>query len=203
MLPRIALFAFGLAAAVPTAASAQWDSNAYGSSSSTSTPAWQGLFVGAHVGAGFGKAAEQRSSGALAGLGAGYNWQADRVVAGVEADISFSDVAAKSAGDVYRQDWLASIRGRVGMTFGNLLAYGTAGPSFVGTGWRSNNGKKEETVTGWVAGVGAELYLTRAFSVKGEFLHYGLSEENYPTSTGTRSVDPTSNVLRGGVNYRF
>ena len=204
---RIALLAAASAAAIPAVAAdlgggSSWNSNSYGNTGS-SAAVWQGLYAGAHVGAGFGKAGQQRTSGAMAGLSAGYNWQADRVVAGVEADITSSDLAGKSANEVYRQDWLMTVRGRAGYTFGNLLAYATGGPAFVRTGYRSSGGNKDATVAGWVAGIGAEVYMTRAISLKGEILHYGLSEENYPTSSGTKKLDPTSNVVRAGLNYRF
>lgn len=205
---HIAMLAAACTAAIPAAAAdlgggSSWNSNAYPDSGGSSAAVWQGLYMGAHLGAGFGKASQQRTSGAMAGLGVGYNWQADRVVAGVEADVTSSDLAGKSASEVYRQNWLMTVRGRAGYSFGNLLAYATGGPAFVSTAYRSSGGNKDATVTGWVAGVGAEIYMTRAISLKGEFLHYGLGEESYPTSSGTKKLDPTSNVLRAGLNYRF
>lgn len=52
---------------------------------------------------------------------AGYNWQAGNVVYGIEADIDA----------VSDWNYLASIRGRYGMLYGNWLVYGTAGIGFV------------------------------------------------------------------------
>jgi hypothetical protein len=54
-----------------------------------------------------------------------------------------------------------------------------------------------------VAGAGAEVHMNRQFSLKGEILHYQMSNESYPVSTGTRRLDPTSNLIRMGANYRF
>jgi outer membrane immunogenic protein len=202
-LMRIVLLAAGTAATLPAAAADLGSGSTWNSNAGSAPAVWQGLYAGAHVGAGFGKAGRQRTSGAMAGLAIGYNWQADRIVAGVEADITSSDLAGKSSDEVYRQGRLMTVRGRAGYTFGNLLAYATGGPAFVGTAYRSSGGKKDASIIGWAAGLGAEIYMTRTVSLKGEFLHYGINEENYPTSSGSKKFDPTSNAIRAGFNYRF
>ena len=190
------------AAALSCAAPAAFAQDSWSTGQSVGVAHWQGAYAGAHVGAGFGMAGAQRTSGAAAGLSAGYNWQSDRFVAGIEADITSADIAAKSTTDVYRQQWIATVRGRAGVTFGNLLPYVTAGPAMIATEYRGN-GSKDTWATGWVAGAGAEVHMTRRFSLKGEILHHQLSKENYPTSSGTRTLDPTSNVIRAGAHYRF
>jgi outer membrane immunogenic protein len=194
----IALFAAALSFAAPAA----FAQDSWSSGQGVGVAHWQGPYAGAHVGAGFGKAGTQRTSGAAAGLTGGYNWQSDRFVAGVEADLTNSDIAAKSSSDIYRQRWLASLRGRAGVTFGNVLPFVTGGPAIAATEYRGN-GSKDAWVTGWVAGAGAEVHMNRQFSLKGEILHYQMSNESYPVSTGTRRLDPTSNLIRMGANYRF
>ena len=78
-------------------------------------------------GGGTGAAIEARinsdDTNLLAGTHIGYNWQLDRTVLGVEGDYSFND-------DL--DDYLASIRGRLGWADGNYLLYGTAGVAFAG-----------------------------------------------------------------------
>ncbi len=190
------------AAAFTCAASAASAHDPWATGQNSGSPNWRGFHVGAQVGAGLGKAGLQRTSGATAGIAAGYNWQSERFVAGFEADFMNADIAAKSATDVYRQQWTATLRARAGVTVGNLLPYITGGPAMVATEYRGN-GSKDAWATGWVAGGGTEFYVSRNFSLKGEFLHQKLSKEVYPGSLGIIAIDSTSNVVRGGANYRF
>lgn len=61
----------------------------------------------------------------LAGTHIGYNWQWRHTVLGVEGDYSANDNL---------DDYLASLRGRLGWATGNYLLYGTAGVAFAGRG---------------------------------------------------------------------
>jgi outer membrane immunogenic protein len=136
-------------------------------------PTWAGFYIGGHVGYGEGDfstrtdlryfddfdAAENdfyrfRNSlspdGLLGGIQGGYNWQINRLVLGIEADISFTDWgdsrSSFNRGDVLDLgftgldateyafgstsadiDFLASVRGRLGFAMNNFLLYGTGG----------------------------------------------------------------------------
>jgi outer membrane immunogenic protein len=164
---------------------------------------WQGGYIGAHIGVGFGKAGASRTSGALGGLQAGYNWQNDRFVMGAEADVTAADVSSRSIADTYRQDWRGSARGRVGYAFSNVLAFGTAGFTMTGTEYKSALGTKSTSVTGWVAGAGADMQFTPSVILRAELLHYDFSDQTYPGSNGPVRIGATSNVLRAGLNYKF
>lgn len=175
-----------------------------GSGGSVATGNWQGAYVGANIGGGFGKAGVNRISGIAGGLQGGYNWQSDRFVFGLEADGSGSDVISRSVADTYRQNWLASGRGRAGFLIANnLMAYTTAGVGLAGTEYKSTTGSKSITAVGWVAGIGAEFQVDPRFSLRGEVLHYDLGHYTYPASTGPQSISATNNLLRVGGNYRF
>jgi outer membrane immunogenic protein len=83
--------------------------------------------------------------GFLGGFHAGANWQAGRVVSGLEADLSFTDIKGSSlntatpvisafatstgsAANSGHFDWLGSARGRLGyLVTPDLLLYGTGG----------------------------------------------------------------------------
>jgi outer membrane immunogenic protein len=135
----------------------------------TFIPSWQGFYVGGHVGYGEAKfrghadidvfddfddpvlsgsfSRRLRPDGLLGGFQAGYNWQMDSFVFGIEGDISFTDWRRSSvlfdtdAGDLggpfiddfafgtvrTNVDFLASVRGRLGVAFDSLLIYGTGG----------------------------------------------------------------------------
>jgi outer membrane immunogenic protein len=136
-------------------------------------PAWAGFYVGGHVG--FGEAdfdVQQDLSyfddfdpdeddffsfkdtlspdGLIGGAQVGYNWQVNRLVFGIEGDISFTDLDESrtvfGSGDVADLgftgltgdefafgtastsiDFLASVRGRLGFAFNRVLIYGTGG----------------------------------------------------------------------------
>jgi outer membrane immunogenic protein len=102
----------------------------------------------------------------LGGVHAGYNWQKDgNLVLGIEGDISFGD-------DI---DYLASIRARAGLALDQLLIYGTGGVAFLGVEDEFND---SDTLTGWVAGLGAEYKLSSNLSAGVEGLYYSFDEDS-------------------------
>jgi outer membrane immunogenic protein len=100
-------------------------------------PVWQGSYAGFHLGYGDAGAAD----GFVAGLHVGYNWQAGRIVYGLEADVAWSDIShsetftlcAAAAACVSTRvqssiDWLATVRARLGyLVQPDVLPYVTAG----------------------------------------------------------------------------
>jgi outer membrane immunogenic protein len=188
-----------------------YGSNPYGSSygnsgsnGSSFSGNWQGAYIGVNSGGGFGKASVNRISGVVGGLQGGYNWQSDRFVFGLEADGTISDVISRSVADTYRQNWMASGRGRAGyLIANNLMGYATGGIGIAATEYKSTTGSKSINAVGWVAGIGAEFQVDQHFSLRGEVLHYDLGRYTYPASTGPQSISATNNLLRIGGNYRF
>jgi outer membrane immunogenic protein len=80
---------------------------------------------------------------------AGYNWQVNKWVLGVEGDVDATRIRASlvrnaipipggpagffgnvASNSTFSSDWMASIRGRLGFTAGRALFYGTAGVAF-------------------------------------------------------------------------
>ena len=188
--------ATGGAAAADLSKNKGYGSNPYGSSygnsgsgGSSFSGNWQGAYFGGNIGGGFGKAGVNRISG---------------IAGGLEADGSGSDVISRSVADTYRQNWLASGRGRAGyLIANNLMLYTTAGMGLAGTEYKSTTGTKSLTAMGWVAGIGAEFQVDQRFTLRGEVLHYDLNSYTYPASTGPQSIGATNNLLRVGGNYRF
>ena len=99
-------------------------------------------------------------SGGVIGGTAGFNWQTGQVVLGVEGDIDWSGVSGTTstfcpAGCATRNDWLGTVRGRVGYAFDRFLPYVTGGlaagdirattPGFAGA---------TQTNLGWTVGAG-------------------------------------------------
>ena len=146
---------------------------------------WEGFFVGGHLG--YAKADDYwfdsenddaRNDGNLmGGLQAGYNWQSGDIFWGLVADAS---AVGLEGGDVdYIQaevNFLGSVRARLGLSFQDILIYGTGGIGLVtGDAASSTNPNDrdgfEEAV--YVVGGGAEFALDDRLSVGGEVLYFG------------------------------
>jgi outer membrane immunogenic protein len=178
---------------------------------------WTGFYVGVNGGGGWGHAFTDLSggmhtSGGVAGGTVGYNAQLGNWVLGLEGDIDWSDVsgstsAAACPGCSVKNDWLSTVRGRVGYSVGHWLPYVTGGlaagdvkasaPGFSGA---------SNTQVGWAAGAGVEYALSSAWSAKVEYLHVDLGRFDCGVSCGAAGTDNVSfrdNLVRGGINYRF
>jgi outer membrane immunogenic protein len=183
-----------------------------------------------------------RPKGFIGGGEAGYNWQNGVWVFGVEADISFANIkgsgsfffpgSAAGAPDTTSAssslDWLATGRGRVGLTpVDRWLVFGTGGVAFgqvnnqmsvfasnPGAGFLATlNGSHKSTRTGWVAGAGAQYAVTNNVLAKVEWLYYDLGTDTFSTPevlNGTTqpfglnsSFKTNGNIVRFGMDFRF
>jgi outer membrane immunogenic protein len=127
---------------------------------------WTGFYFGANLGASFNDSETDDDTAFLGGVHAGYNWQRHgNVVLGVEGDVDFAD-------DI---DYLASLRGRLGFAAGPTLFYATAGVAFLGVDDAFGD---DDTLTGWVAGLGLEHKVRENVSVGLEGLYYDFDEDD-------------------------
>jgi outer membrane immunogenic protein len=161
------------------------------------------------------------TSGVLGGQ-AGYNWQIQNWVIGVEGDGSW--INAKATATIPFVDgvdsanaklsWLASARGRVGFVVadGAGLIYGTAGAAWGGVkeGWVENGygrfGQLNKTLTGVVAGGGVEAMVSRNWTFRAEALWYGFEKQTINNIfAGTYTTRFTNSVLVGrlGLNFKW
>jgi outer membrane immunogenic protein len=150
---------------------------------------WTGFYVGAHAGGAFGDTIEFSVPGAsvendvdntwLAGVHVGYNWQTARnFVLGIEGSLGVlgEDRGVEFDGEDLGElsdDWLASIRGRVGYASGATLLYGTGGIAFLS----GDHEPFDDTFTGWVAGAGVEHKFRDNLSFGVEGLYYSFEDE--------------------------
>ncbi len=182
---------------------------------------WTGFYVGGNAGYGWSRAASSleyllngvpmpitagvpdsyrnNSSGFIGGGQVGYNFQINRTVLGIEADLSYSDVhidntingttaAATPFTSTQSQKlkWLATLRGRVGYTPNDaLLLYVTGGLAFGRVedstrlafntvGGTTYFGSGTSTRSGWTVGGGAEYGISTNLSAKLEYLYFDL-----------------------------
>lgn len=162
--------------------------------------------------------------GFAGGVMAGYNYQIDSVIFGVEGDWNWGgrtgdhlDVYEK---DRYDMDWMASVRLRAGiLATDQTLFYLTGGPSWMRgelIDVNTNTGFKE-THFGWTIGGGIEHALTENIHIRGEYLFAKYGNKKYgPFCTGcatdgnpnTATVEPELkknefHTFRLGVSWNF
>jgi outer membrane protein OmpA-like peptidoglycan-associated protein len=150
---------------------------------------------------------------------AGYNWQLNNFVLGVEGDFrgggpsGTGRVGASSAGFVAGDNfktsssWNASARGRVGYAFGPALLYATGGIAFADASMKANyvaagalpggSGSDSTVLMGPTAGGGLEYALTPNISVGAEYRYtdYGHDHVNLGSRATAAGVVPvTGNV---------
>ena len=180
------------------------------------------------------------STGAIGGAAVGYNWQVDGLLLGVEADYSALDGKDSTTGtiatpfNVYRVeaytdvDWVATLRGRLGLAFDRSLVYVTGGLSL---GERKFNqsivqltnfayiqtGASNSTKAGWVLGAGLEHALGDEWSFRLQYLHVDLGSESVGSVgecpppdtaacaayTGSHKASFALDSVTAGISYRF
>lgn len=133
---------------------------------------WTGFYFGGNVGVSFddnddnNQGSDDDDTTWLAGVHVGYNWQKHGPwVFGIEGDVSFAD-------DI---DYLATIRGRLGYAMGSTLVYATGGAAFLGF---EDDFSDDDTLTGWVAGLGIEHKLRENLSIGLEGLYYSFDDDD-------------------------
>jgi outer membrane immunogenic protein len=181
------------------------------------------------------------SSGFIGGVYAGYNWQAANWVFGIEADISGLANSSTTAtapnigapggallagGFVFNrsQDWLSTVRGRVGfLAAPNVLLYGTGGVAFAenkyfATYTASNVGSLpwvasfSDTKVGWTVGAGAEWMASPNWILRAEYLYVSLPGSTVVTTSPSFAAGfvvpfnwnrTDEHIGRVGVAYKF
>ena len=182
---------------------------------------WQGFYAGLNGGYGWsgGGNGGTQPQGGFGGGQIGYNFQGGPLVFGLETDFQGGDLSGSIAGTTAggtafsskeSVDWFGTARGRLGLTFGHALFYGTGGFAYGDVRQSAvYNGISlgaNGTQTGWVAGGGIEYKVTPAWSLKGEYQYIDLGAEKLTDSANvpaTNSLDTSFQTVRLGLNYRF
>lgn len=169
-------------------------------------------------------------SGGIAGGQIGFNWQAQRLVFGLEADGQWSgaqaDVTA-SCGDAscvlaetVRLKSFWSGRVRLGYAFDRILAYATVGGAVVSAshdltatlgGVSAKFLTLSSSTAGLAAGIGIEAMIWEKWSARAEYLYLDIDDHSAtgfaPAAFGNSPVDKTSrfshHIVRAGLSYRF
>ncbi|MBN8942841.1 MAG: porin family protein [Rhizobiales bacterium] len=191
---------------------------------------WTGFYVGAHIGWAGARSnytdpsltafsSGLSTSGVFGGVQAGYNWQINQFVLGVEGDLSlasnsktvFADPAGAFAGDARRSStpFLGSLRLRAGYAFDRALIYATGGLGVATFNDRYSsiavpalNIASNSTRVGYAVGGGVEYAFTPNWTAKLEYLYYGFGDRSNVFVTGDR-VSQNIHTVKLGVNYLF
>ena len=178
---------------------------------------WTGFYIGVNGGGGFGRSTWDstgsfNTSGGLVGGTVGYNYQFGQAVVGLEGDIDWADINgttnnACALGCKTSDDWLGTVRGRLGYAADRFMPFVTGGVAF-GDVKASTPGfaGASNTQAGWTLGAGLEFALAQNWTAKAEYLYVDLGKMNCGISCGaavTDNVSFTTNLVRAGVNYRF
>jgi outer membrane immunogenic protein len=174
---------------------------------------WTGAYIGINGGAGWGRSdfsdpfatGSFNTSGGLVGGTLGYNWQAGQAVFGLEGDGDWSNLRGSAPCALTscetRNNWLATVRGRLGYALGDFMPYVTGGlavgdikTSIAGVG------SANETKAGWTAGGGLEAHISGPWSAKIEYLYVDLGRG---ASIVGSDASFHSHVVRAGINYHF
>ena len=177
---------------------------------------WTGFYLGLNGGYGFGRGEVSGggldsggfdAGGGLFGATVGYNWQTGPVVLGLEGDIDWSGQRGSSVcGGIttcdVRNDYLATIRGRLGYAMDRWMPYITGGAA-IGNVKTSiaGFGDTNNTRGGWTVGGGVEASLAGPWTAKVEYLHVDLGDAD--TAVAGTSAHFTSDIVRAGINYKF
>lgn len=205
---------------------------------------WSGFYVGGNLGYGWATAsadltgpagltsntASENLNGGIFGVQAGYNWQFDQWVVGLETDIQGSSqkasqtatctaancgVAVNATRDS-KLPWFGTTRLRLGYAQDRWLVYATGGLAYgqhttdinVTAGASTGTSSSSETKAGLAIGAGVEVGLARNWSTKLEYLYLDTGTVKTTTTvsgfgTVTENERVKNNVVRLGLNYRF
>lgn len=176
------------------------------------------------------------SSAFITGIEGGYNWQINHLLLGIESDLQSMSISSNTdsgaipnPNNPFQQyvissfandNWLLTIRPRIGYAAGNWLVFATGGlgltllqSDFVFT---KNTGKFESSriskiEPGYTVGAGVETAVTDHISLKAEyrFLNFNGSNayqmnNNVPAGqVFTSNASVNMNTLEIGINYHF
>jgi len=189
---------------------------------------WTGLYVGAFVGGafsgsngindplGYGFVRDGNSNSFFGGGQLGYNYQfAPNWVLGIEGDIGGLDYKRTYVDNIgpdfirQKSDWLASVTGRLGYTWGPGMLYVKGGAAFRDKSFSSSyiGYSADSKDTGYTIGGGLEYMFAPAWSAKIEYQYYDFGKTNVfdvaVPGSAIASYKNDLHTVKAGINYHF
>jgi outer membrane immunogenic protein len=200
---------------------------------------WTGFYIGGQAGGGWSSNAvtnvtgtanfpagfvqtTEHGSGFLGGGYAGYNYQINQFVIGIDGDYSWAHLQGSAtnnspvtAGVITNINdtvkWIASLTGRVGYATNNWMFFGKAGWAWAGfsdsssafsaAGANTSNATASSTRNGWTIGTGVEWGFAPHWSAKLEYDYVKLNNSTYiSTATAVPSGVVTTETRSANSN---
>ncbi|MBN9241515.1 MAG: porin family protein [Mesorhizobium sp.] len=171
---------------------------------------WAGPYAGINLGYGFSgktKAPDVGTSiktdGFVGGAFAGYNWQQENFVYGVEGDLGYNGEKGTENGYKSKSGLEGSLRARLGYSVSpDILLYGTAGGAGKNQKIVDEVGGTSQSkgMFGWTAGAGADIKLTD--NVFGR-VEYRYTDFGSATFDNVGKVKSNDNRVTFGVGMKF
>lgn len=162
---------------------------------------------------------DANGGGGIAGVQIGADYQFDQFVIGAVADIALSnhraeiglDLGGVAASVSSELTYLATIRGRAGVAFENLLAYAHGGVAFGKTEQEISGGgvvafENDVDRVGFTIGAGIEYAVTENISLQTEYAYTSFGDEELvalPGGLGSIDENLSFHTVKAGVNFRF
>lgn len=165
---------------------------------------WAGFYVGVNAGMAsatvdFSSDSEGSGAGMVLGGYVDFNVVSGTTIYGVEADFGLSTLRINGGYEDLTIESMASIRGRLGMTFDDMHVYATGGYGMLGMTAGSSDGPAPANLAAPVIGVGIEMFLKNSASVRVEALQYLTNGDG--VSGFDDNVDFRSNVTIFRIGY--
>jgi outer membrane immunogenic protein len=166
---------------------------------------WQGAYFGGYAGYSAANSglspdpARDQRDDTTYGVFAGYNFQFENTVLGIEADMTLGEVSESTAtlSGYSFSNW-GTLRARAGYTIGAFMPFVTAGLVVVGSEIGSN------AQHGLTAGAGVDVALTENIFLRGEWQYFAVYRlEGAGTEGADRRGDASVNTVRGAVGVKF
>jgi outer membrane immunogenic protein len=160
---------------------------------------------------------EMSGNGFAGGVLAGWNYDMDGIVLGVEGDYGWGGKVAQNREPAelteLSYDAIATARARAGIAFDDTLLYVTGGAAFVNMSFSGDvggfNAEDSQWVTGWTVGGGIEHAFTDNIHARLEYLYMDLPDADFrledPNGFGGSVTQQTDDVhmVRAAVTYNF
>jgi outer membrane immunogenic protein len=188
---------------------------------------WTGFYLGLNAGAAWNNSDVDIDDGVnppfsldddgavfTGGVEAGYNWQMDSFVMGVEADFNYlgfhedQAFAVPVASIDLKENWFGTVRGRLGFAADNLLFYGTGGLAYGNAKAEVCFGAvcdSESNVNwGWTVGGGMQYAFDQSWILGAEYLYVDLGSPEVSCGAACNGdADAAFSVVRAKLDFKF
>ncbi len=166
---------------------------------------WAGPYVGVFGGGTFSDFSNgDDDSSFLGGGNVGNNWQWGRIVMGAEGDFGFLDNNTRYGAAQFNEDWMSTIRGRLGYSVDRFLPYVTGGLALTHTVVEApGSDDNDSVIPGYAVGGGVDTKLTENWIGRLEYLHTDVPRDSTTIGGATVNGGSDNDTFRVALNYRF